>query len=395
MNMTAAALFQRFLPATQATPADSPDAVSVSAESPFSALRILRLSDVGFGGPTARVLCQVFDITGLKSLKLHSYYGVAPLLHAMTIAGKLSLEQLVIMTDDIGTTPALSTAELLDTLIGGFTGLRTLVLYIKDPRGAVPLPSAYAVAQHASSLKILSLELGDEAGGRYEIDELRLVGRTCVKLEQLSLVFAPVALRGYVSPCQDSDAVRDADANSSYHFWESMEAISALPRLRTLHIRRLPETSVMRCNAGEAEGDERNLGYMMYSHEMLSTNCWRDFFHDKPLKVLAWGHQGPGFVPTEHWYVPASHTQDPGCLPHQCDRWRGMRCFFRGEVLDLRGRKRITAIYRGDEAKWYEPAVEVLQTWDPMRGFRASECVQKGRITRRLVERYGCLHRSE
>ncbi|KAK5693324.1 hypothetical protein LTR17_025107 [Elasticomyces elasticus] len=159
--------FQRFIRPTQAAPRSTQQGIYSTSERPFPALRRLGLQHAFIGGPAAFMLCRAFSITQLTSLTLQYCSDIVPLLKLLVSNQGLLFEHLVIMAEDTCTTPRLSMKALLDSLLGGFGSLQTLVLNINQFE--VPtletnrMPSVWAIGQHSATLKVLSLDFDDES----------------------------------------------------------------------------------------------------------------------------------------------------------------------------------------------------------------------------------------
>ncbi|KAK3636940.1 hypothetical protein LTR56_012600 [Elasticomyces elasticus] len=354
--------FQRFIRPTQEATRGTQQGIYNTSERPFPALRRLGLQHALMGGPAASMLCRAFSITQLTSLTLQYCSDIVPLLKLLVSNQGLLLEHLVIMAEDTGTTPGLSMKELLDSLLGGFGSLQTLVLNINQfevpPLETNRMPSVWAIGQHSATLKVLSLDFDDE---RYDLVHFRILGRLLIMLEQLSSVFPPVPLwRDLREPHALGD-MRDCP-------WAAcMREVAALPRLITLHVRRLPRTTWLQCHLDVGNTDPRNNVTTTDMLQRLSTKCFKNVFYSKPLKVVAWGSLA-SFIPGE--LNPLPHVQPPLLDgTHDCDSWSGMQVFTRCEKRDLVGGIDVIASVPKGRLKYYEPAVEVLDVIEPVDGF--------------------------
>ncbi|KAK5685025.1 hypothetical protein LTS10_003100 [Elasticomyces elasticus] len=357
LAMATSLFFERFVRATQPPPGSTQQGIYSASERPFPALRRLGLRYGCLGGPAAPMMCRAFSVTQLTSLTLQHCCCIAPLLKLLVANQRLSLEHLVIITDRIGTTPGVSTKELLNSLLGGFGSLKTLVLSISQweypPLETNRMPSVWAIGQHSATLKVLSLDFTNE---HYDLVHFRILGRILTKLEQLSLVFSPFDFKDYYQPHSSDDAEHVLSA--------SMRALAALPRLVTLHVRRLPKTAWLQCHLDNT--DPRNIFTTTYTLELLSTSCFRNVFHGKPLKVVAWGNlasfRAGGFNCLSSMLPPSPDGT------HDCDSWRSMLVFTRSEKHDLVGIDVVASVPKG-RLRYHEPAVEVLNVAVPVKGF--------------------------
>ncbi|KAK4899699.1 hypothetical protein LTR27_002965 [Elasticomyces elasticus] len=348
--------FERFVRAAQPPPGSTQQGIYSTPERPFPALRRLGLRYGCVGGPAAPMMCRAFSTTQLTSLTLQHCCCIAPLLKLLAADQGLLLKHLVIITEEIGTAAGASTKELLDLLLGGFGSLETLMLSIAQrqnpPLETDRMPSVWAIGQHSATLKVLSLDFTNE---HYDLVHFRILGRILTKLEQLSLVFSPFDIKDYYQPHNSDDAEHILSA--------SMRALAALPRLVTLHVRRLPKTAWLQCHLDNT--DPRNIFTTTYTLELLSTLCFRNIFNGKPLKVLAWGNLA-SFRPGG---LNCLWLQPPPDGTHDCDSWRSMQVFTRSEKHDLVGGIDVVASVPKGRLRYHEPAVEVLNVVVPVKGF--------------------------
>ncbi|KAK5726860.1 hypothetical protein LTR15_002750 [Elasticomyces elasticus] len=357
--MATSRFLEQFVPRAR-TGATLPQQCDVHAfETSFSSLEHLGLRAGSWGYSSTQTMCEVFNMSQLKSLTLQFCSDIAPLLSLLAVMGdRLRLEHLVIASDDIGSVPGSSTKELLDALIGSFSGLKTLVLYISTRPGHPPadtktLSSVWAIGQHSATLEILCLDFGYEI---YDPVHLHILSRLFTRLEQLSLILPPIELEDFSLPYECDD--------KNFAFATSLRALGELPSLKTLHIRRLPKTSWLQCHV--ASTDPRNKIATDYMLQDASTQCWLNAFSGRPLKVLAWGYEaysGPGANMSwaYHGYLRPDQT-------HDCDGWGNLRIFIRGEKHDLSGRTTVFASVPYGKIYHSEPAVQVLDVVVPVEG---------------------------
>ncbi|KAK3660020.1 hypothetical protein LTR56_000946 [Elasticomyces elasticus] len=357
LAMATSGYLHRFLPHSQIASTLPQQSTCQSPESLFGALQHLRLKDACLGLPAAATMCEVFNIRQLKSLTLQYCDHIAPLLQLLTTSGGLSLKHLVLVTDSMGSVPTSTTKELLSSLVGSFSGLKTLVMDITQmgnpPLDVDTMPSVWAIGSHSATLEILCLDFGDE---KYDLVHLHILARLLTRVQQLGLIFPAINLQ-FVD-------LHDW-GNPNYVFAASMKAIAALPRLVTLHIRRLPKTSWLQCHTPNT--DPRNKITTDYLMQEASTKCMSEIFKSKPLRVLAWGGMAD-FLPGEDSSA-LQHHQSLAGEDHECDGWSGIQVFARSEKRDLIGGHSVVASVPNGRLKHYEPAVEILSVIEPVDGF--------------------------
>lgn len=106
---------------------------------------------------------------------------------------------------------------------------------------------------------------------------------------------------------------------------------------------------------------------MQYRLHYLSNQCFADIFGDGFLRVLIWGN-----LATEPKRdADAPHGAAVPGQSHACDRYTEAKCYTRGEMRGLSGKKHVVAVEKPANiaVKHFEPACGVLQVLEGVQGF--------------------------